>query len=455
MFANNQTTAQMQQNAQALAAELYWLSALISTRIALFFGDECDYNSVAEVTPPELPAGSTYASFLHQHQLTRAERCVLALSLAPHVQPEVLDPLYLKNATYDKVFTQFGGWYDRGHSAFMPTLETAAFLLAQGDLATRFQLRTLFDADHTFMQLGVLDPHTLFEQTPVWSRLLRLSEEYVDLFTEGVARPPDFGMDFPAKRVSTALEWEDLVLNPNTREQVLELKDWVDYSPVLLNGWGLGRSISKGYKCLFYGPPGTGKTLTASLLGKSVQRDVYRIDLSMVVSKYIGETEKNLAKVFNKAQHKNWILFFDEADALFGKRTESQSSNDRHANQEVAYLLQRIEDYNGLAILATNLKDHLDEAFTRRFHSMIYFPTPTNRERLRLWRQGFSAKTPLQADIDLKKIADKYELSGATIMNVIRYASIQAAKHPEHVIELPHLLQGIKKELRKEGISLL
>ena len=146
-----------------------------------------------------------------------------------------------------------------------------------------------------------------------------------------------------------------------------------------MNDWGMAPKLRPGYRSLFYGPPGTGKTMTACLLGKSTGRDVYKVDLSLVVSKYIGETEKNLARVFDQAQHKGWILFFDEADALFGKRSETRDAHDRYANQEVSFLLQRIETFDGIAILASNQRENLDDAFTRRFESIIYFPMPRPR----------------------------------------------------------------------------
>ena len=148
------------------------------------------------------------------------------------------------------------------------------------------------------------------------------------------------------------MAWDDLVLDDLVHEQVQEINTWLEHGATLMSDWGLYRKIKPGYRSLFYGPPGTGKTLTASLLGKTSGRDVYRIDLSMVVSKYIGETEKNLSKIFDTAENKNWILFFDEADSLFGKRTATNSSNDRHANQQTAHLLQRVEDFPGVVILA-------------------------------------------------------------------------------------------------------
>ena len=229
-----------------------------------------------------------------------------------------------------------------------------------------------------------------------------------------------------------------------------EIRDWLDYGEILLRDWGMARKLKPGFRALFHGPPGTGKTFTATLLGKSSGRDVYRIDLSMVVSKYIGETEKNLSKVFDQAEQKNWILFFDEADALFGKRTQTSSANDRYANQEVSYLLQRMEDFPGVVILATNLRANLDEAFSRRFQSMVYFPVPSSEQRL-LWRQSFPEKISLETGSDLPSLAERYELTGGAIMNVSRYVSLLAIKRGTTVITQKDILGGIRREFTKEG----
>src|SRR5262245_54924938 len=159
-----------------------------------------------------------------------------------------------------------------------------------------------------------------------------------------------------------------------------------------MNDWMLARRLKPGFRSLFYGSPGTGKTLTACLLGKATSLSVYRIDLSKLVSKYIGETEKNLASLFDHAQHQDWILFFDEADSLFGNRTESRNANDHAANTQISYLLQRIDDCPGVVILATNVRSHLDEAFARRFQSIIHFQIPGAAQRLKLWEDNFKDK---------------------------------------------------------------
>ena len=202
---------------------------------------------------------------------------------------------------------------------------------------------------------------------------------------------------------------------------------------------------------MFYGPPGTGKSLATALIGKQNNLPVYRIDLSMVISKYIGETEKNLSKIFNVAANKNWILFFDEADALFGKRSNIQSSNDRFANQEVSYLLMRMEEYEGLVILATNLKGNIDKAFLRRFQLIVHFHAPDKEQRYLLWKKSFSSNTKLADDVELEALSENFSLTGAHIMNAVRYASMMALKKGDDIITKENLFTGIKKELSKES----
>lgn len=221
----------------------------------------------------------------------------------------------------------------------------------------------------------------------------------------------------------------------------------MDQAPAHHHGrLGLKRFLKPGYRALFYGPPGTGKTLAATLLGKKNDMDVYRVDLSMIVSKYIGETEKNLAKVFDMAENRNWILFFDEADALFGKRTSTNTSNDRHANQEVAYLLQRIEDFPGTVILATNLKSNIDEAFSRRFQSIIYFPMPDEELRAALWR-SMLPKDWLGDDAEeLIATAAQTELSGGSIANVVRRCAVTLIKAQKQMLNPVLLCDSIHRE---------
>lgn len=440
------------ENASTLQSELQWLANIIDARFKIYWQQEGAMADVFEIQPPDLSNNtSMYAQVVKHYKMSVEERMILLLSLAPHVQPHLLDVFYVKNANYDRGFTEFGGVKGQNHSGFIPTGETAAFILAADSLEKRFTLLEIFGEDHYFNKHKILKLSSTHADEPYLSGVLTLSVEYLNYFTNGSSHKPDYNVNFPAKRISTQLDWDDLVLQDDTLEEVMEIKDWIQYGGHLLNDWGMSKKIKPGFRSLFYGPPGTGKTLTASLLGKSSALDVYRIDLSMVVSKYIGETEKNLGNIFDQAENKNWILFFDEADALFGKRTQTSSSNDRHANQEVSYLLQRVEDFPGVVILATNLKANLDEAFTRRFQSMIYFPMPGPEHRIKLWKQAFSEQTVLDAGVNLEEVAQKYEMAGGAIINVTRYASLMALKRSSNVILMKDIITGIRKEFGKEG----
>jgi SpoVK/Ycf46/Vps4 family AAA+-type ATPase len=281
--------------------------------------------------------------------------------------------------------------------------------------------------------------------------VLLFAREQVHRFTSGEDLRPAFGSDFPARLIRTPLEWCHLVLPQSTMEQLDEIRDWLQHGDTLLREWGMARHLRPGFTSLFHGASGTGKTLSACLLGKHCGCDVYRVDLSMVLSKYIGETEKNLARVFDLAEHRRWILFFDEADALFGKRTRVDDAHDRYANQEISFLLQRIEDFDGVVILASNMKANIDDAFVRRFQSVVHFPMPRPAERLRIWQDAMPPVAELDSRLNLRELAERYELSGGTIMNVVRYASLKALSRGARTLLLDDVEEGVRRELLKEG----
>ena len=297
----------------------------------------------------------------------------------------------------------------------------------------------------------ILELYSQKESNSFLTNSIRLNDEYFQLFTMGTAYKPGYSTNFPASLISTPLNWDELVLNKSTMDEVLMVNTWIENKFEIDNSEILRKKINKGYKCLFYGPPGTGKTLTASLIGKKNQKLVYRIDLSEVVSKYIGETEKNLARIFDIAENKDWVLFFDEAESLFSKRTGVQDSKDKHANQQTAYLLQRIENYNGLIILATNLKPNIDLAFSRRIQSVINFPIPNPTEREVLWINALSGLAQVPSAF-IKEISKSYELSGGVIKNVIQYAWLISKKSKLPINE-KQVLAGIRRELFKDGKS--
>ena len=437
---------------QPIINSLSYLAQVMYTRIYGYFDKKFKYRNVEEVPLPRLSGYLTpYTNFVEQYQLSVEEHIVLLLALAPHIRPDFLDQIITTSLPNAGDFPQIGGTKIKQFRGILPTAETALFVLAGEDLQRRFELQDMFDEDHFFAKKQILYVETPKEKEPFMSGRLILSQEYVELFTRGKVSPPKFSMDFPAQLINTQLEWKDLVLDNQTFEQIQELENWVKYGDVLLYDWGMKNKIKPGYRALFHGPPGTGKTLTASLLGKYTQKDVYKVDLSMIVSKFIGETEKNLAKLFAKAESKGWILFFDEADALFGKRTNVRDAHDKYANQEVSYLLQRVETYDGLVILASNFKSNIDEAFIRRFQSIIHFPMPKVKERLVLWQNSFPLAVDLANNVSLSSLAQKYSLTGANIVNVVQFCCIEALARGSEQISLDAILQGIQRELSKEG----
>ncbi|MBS1189273.1 MAG: ATPase, central domain protein [Rhodocyclaceae bacterium] len=437
-------------NAAVLARELDWFALVLEARLTAYF--EARDWQLDQLPPPDLARESgPYAGLVREHAMAPEERLVLLLALIPHIRPQALDALFTRNKTFERPFTEFGGWPGKTHGGFLPTCETAVFIAAGADLERRFRMIPLFENDHFFAHRGILRLEHGERAETLFSGALTLSGEYLHLLTSGSRQKPDFSASFPAKLITTPLTWDDLVLAPEVLEEIANIQLWLEKGPALMRDWGLEKAVKPGYRALFYGPPGTGKTLTATLIGANAGVDVYRIDLSMVVSKYIGETEKNLAGVFDQAASKNWVLFFDEADALFGRRTQTSSSNDRHANQEVAYLLQRIEDFPGMVILATNLRANIDEAFARRFQSSIYFPLPDAEQRLQLWRGILDPGQRLAPDVDLEHIAHEYPLAGGAIANVARYAVLRALQRNRDRVAREDLHAGIARERLKEG----
>ncbi|SDL82560.1 ATP-binding protein [Kriegella aquimaris] len=394
---------------------------------------------------------SYLAKFINEKKLTDEEILLVLLALVPNVYPNALSGVVADFLPKGGDFPEFGGTKGKNHRGILPTGETALYLLAGNDIEKRLESLELVTTKSELFKAGILYLEAVPKGEPPMSGKLQMDVEYVAKLISGVVLKPHLGPNFPATPIETRLEWDDLILNQRTLEEIKELETWLKYNSVLMDEWNMKDKIKPGFRVMFYGPPGTGKTLTASLLGKYTGKDVYRIDLSVVVSKYIGETEKNLSSLFDKATNKNWILFFDEADAIFGKRTNVRDAHDKYANQEVSYLLQRIEAHPGLVILASNFKNNIDAAFTRRFQSIIEFELPSYKERLRLWQNNFPAKVPLQKSISLEDLAKKYALTGANIVNIVQYACLKTIAAKKKEIQQSYVLEGIKKELLKEG----
>ncbi len=394
---------------------------------------------------------SPLSFFISDNKLSEAEVIMLLLALSPHIIPSLLQEIVSSYFPDGGQFANFGGVTGKYHRGIIPTGETALYVIAGNDVNERLEFIQYINVGSRLFNEKMLYVENVPKGEPEMSGKLCIDDEYLSLFLLGKVSKPTLSQNFPASLINTELAWEDLILQEKTLHQIQEIEIWLKHNEVLLQQWKMKSKIKPGYRVLFYGPPGTGKTLTASLLGKYTNRDVYRIDLSMVISKYIGETEKNLSSLFDKASNKDWILFFDEADAIFGKRTNVRDAHDKYANQEVSYLLQRIEAHPGLVILASNFKTNIDAAFTRRFQSIIEFQLPGAAERLKLWKSILPKNVSLEEGVSLDEISKKYAITGANIINVVQFACLKTIADNQNQIKRTHLLEGLKKEYIKEG----
>jgi SpoVK/Ycf46/Vps4 family AAA+-type ATPase len=255
-----------------------------------------------------------------------------------------------------------------------------------------------------------------------------------------------------AQKINPLFTWDDIILPPDTLRHLKEICLHVKHRQRVFADWNFNKKISlgKGASALFAGPPGTGKTMAAEIIAAELGLDIYKIDLSTVVSKYIGETEKNLSRIFQEAEQSNAILFFDEADALFGKRSEVKDSHDRYANIEINYLLQKMEEYEGIVIMATNFQKNIDEAFTRRLRFIVEIPFPDRNYRARIWRKIFPAEMPRSKDLEFDFLAGKFEISGGHIKNIALSAAFLAAEN-SGMVGMKHIIRATRREFQKMG----
>jgi SpoVK/Ycf46/Vps4 family AAA+-type ATPase len=255
-----------------------------------------------------------------------------------------------------------------------------------------------------------------------------------------------------ARKVKPIYTWKDIVLPKDNKEQLREICSNVKHRILVYDRWGFEKKLSlgKGLNILFSGPTGTGKTMAAEVIANELQLEMYKIDLSAVVSKWVGETEKNLTRIFAEARDMNGIIFFDEADALFGKRTGVKDAHDRYANLETSYLLQKIEEYEGIVILSSNFRENIDEAFLRRMHFKVEFQLPDDESRLSIWRNIFPIGAPISSDVDMNFLAKKFKISGGNIKNVALAAAFYAAEESSSIC-LRHIIKALRREYLKIG----
>ncbi|MBO7743566.1 ATP-binding protein [Paenibacillus sp. MWE-103] len=292
---------------------------------------------------------------------------------------------------------------------------------------------------------------TMARNLAIWRDPVQARVSMKDLQASCCAQP-EHALDRLADPLTPVGTLRDLILPPDQIKRLQEIIDQVKYRSVVHGEWGFRKKLSRGVglNILLHGPPGTGKTMAAEVIANELELDLYRINLAQVVSKYIGETEKNLHAVFQGAEDSRAMLFFDEADALFGKRTEAKDALDRHANTEIAFLLQQMEEYDGITILATNLLHNMDAAFIRRMQYSIEFPIPDDSQRREIWKAMFPDEAPRHESIDYGFLARQFHISGGHIKNVVLSAAFLAAKEGRP-IGMEHLIPSVKREMDKTG----
>ncbi len=441
-------------NVLAINSGIKWLQHLIKERMnALIKGESvlAEESKISEL--PDFNKKTMIQKLLDEYGNSEIEIVLVLLSFASWFRPVSLSDMVVLAPGSDMRFVEPGGMYRKSNSRFIPTLQTAVFLLAGTDSILQGYYHTIL-CSHKFFREGILHLRTLnsVDSFPM-EQIIEPDIGYYHYLINGKKPRMDVSPDFPASLLQTNKTIDDLILKPTTKAQLDIIMNYAKVKEKLFKKEGVNEKISQGFLALLYGPPGTGKTFSVAVLSKQLGVEAYRVDLSRIVSKYIGETEKNLEKVFTRFEDKNCILMFDEADALFGKRTEVKDAKDRFANQEVAYLLQRIETFPGLVILCSNYNQNLDTAFKRRILTSIFYAQPDKDEREILWRRSLPSCFSFE-DYELPmKLANSYSLTGANIGNVVKLWCIQAESKGEAVLTMAGVEPFIHMEMNKEGMA--
>ncbi|MEZ4918556.1 MAG: ATP-binding protein [Saprospiraceae bacterium] len=434
--------SEIQKNCASLDREFKWFSYALEARFTAYFtGIKEESNSSL---PPDLERDSSlFARLLLRENVSPNARLALCLALAPHVKPRALDLFFNQNNQTGRSYTEFGGVQSNAHPGFLPTGETILFLLSkEGTIEERAALLNALEEELSYFMYVKKSEDTL----PRMSGQLIVRKEILDLFVSQSYHNMEFSTDgiVPASNKG----WEDLIVAPPVKEELDLIQTWLQLAPAMTELIGDPMYAQAGYRAFFYGPSGTGKTLAASLIVNSVGFELYRVDLSQLVSKYIGETEKNLQALFDHAKRNSWILFFDEADALFGKRTTVSSAHDRYANQEVSYIIGQLESFGGLSIFACHTPYYEESKFLRRCQSVVHFPMPDKEQRYLLWKKTFSGNWPISPDVDWEELASAYELSGGTMVRIRQRAFLLLQSREAKEITHGMLLECIRHELR-------
>lgn len=423
---------------EVIDSEINWFETIIESTL-----QSTEEQPFLYIDPPELKnAEGAYAELVKKHDLNSDERLLLMLAFSIHRKPELIRKFNFEDnraSLHIQPYQNIGA----------PTAETFLWLVCGSDLKARMEKDYLFDSNHLFFRENLLSLEHSGQYMGRYHGVLNMENDYIDLFMYNEYRIPQFSPEFPAVHAKTEYDIMEITMPKDMRSRLLEIRAAIEFEDYMRHDLAYGKDMTPGYLALFYGPPGTGKSLTAATLGKLLDMQVFEVDVSNLVSKYIGETTKNLDKLFRKASGKNWVLVFNEADALFSKRSEAKSSDDAgatHANQTISYLLEAIPRHKGVIILTTNMRHNFDKAFGRRINSEIHFKPLTPHQAGIYTKKYIHSKLPLEKEVDLEAVYKRHcqNISIASIHNIVHRLSritLMVGNNKMKVAELERCVQ--------------
>lgn len=436
---------------KVIESELKWLDYIINSRLS----DVVEEVPIAEQLPKFNDTTTPYVDFIRSNELGVADRVLLLVALAYRFDRQLFaDKVRHEDPSQTNEFIKkLGLAFNHQTNFYHPTVRTVAKILAGNDHQEEIAYLFHFDQNSRLIKEKVIVLESITDKhDSVHNMIISLDPAYLSHFYYGAEFRLDQLQDFMADKLETTKTFEDLVLNRETAKSMMPLIDYIKTKDKFFGQTATGQKIKEGFVVMFHGYPGTGKTYTASVLGNQYNLPVYHVDLAGLVSKYIGETSKNLKNIFDRLQNEDCILFFDEADSVFGKRTQVKESKDRYSNQEVSYLLQAIEKFKGIVILSTNYSDNIDMAFRRRIHVMVDFRPPDEGARLKLWKYYFPKEdfTYEPANL-LEKLAKKYSVTGANIANTVKLVCLEAGNNGDNVVLEEMMDRHLSAEYYKDG----
>jgi AAA+ superfamily predicted ATPase len=442
---NDNNLTMENENYKLIESDLIWFENWIQYCLQVE-GNEISHPGFPVISNTSTP----YGDFCRLYLNDQFELLIFICGLAVTLKPQIFDPLMKKLQLNQGINSEIGGIITNEPKQYIPNGDTLCYMFSDGTLEERLEIMERYQPDSNLFDKNLLKHITDNDHINYFSQGFKVTQESLDLITKGYSKSPDFSTKFPAVKISGNFELNDLILSKSVIEKIKIFTNWINNENTIIENAQIKKIIKPGFKVIFHGPSGTGKTETAKIIGKETNRDVYRINSSHLVSKYIGETEKNIENIFKQAANKNWILFFDEAESLFSKRNTSSQGSDKYANQQVGFLLQKIEDFEGVCILSTNLKHAMDEAFLRRFHLFIYFEKPDYFQREEIWKRALGLFTDDLSAIKLNEISKKYDLTAAQIHNSIKiYNALSFDSTQTKQISQTLLEKAIDWELKK------